>query len=197
MRIAVVDDERLIRKDLIYYLKDLAPDAEIEEADSGFTAVELANSKPFDIFFLDINLGDMKGTVLALMLQKTAPEASVVFVTAYGEYGPQAFELNAVDYIMKPFNKARVEKALKKAVQMRNLARLEKMEEAGRSSGSMAGAAGPGLLEPRGLPGLPGLQAPGRERAMARKPDGKLGGWMGSESESRIRERSRSITTGK
>lgn len=129
MRIAVIDDERMIRKDLIYYLKALAPDAEIEEADSGYSAVELANAKSFDVFFLDINLGDTKGTVLALMLQKTAPQASVIFVTAYGEYGPQAFELNAADYIMKPFNKERVEKALKKALQQRRINCLDNEEE--------------------------------------------------------------------
>lgn len=161
MRIAVVDDERLIRKDLIYYLKDIVPDAEIEEADSGFAAVELANSKTFDIFFLDINLGDMIGTVLALMLQKTAPDAAVIFVTAYGEYAPQAFELNAVDYIMKPFNKERVDKALKKALQQKRLNSLERLEQA--SAGMPGAVLGAGVVSGTGMSatmaGTPGTGA--------------------------------------
>ncbi|MEA4987248.1 MAG: LytTR family DNA-binding domain-containing protein [Anaerovorax sp.] len=115
MRIAVIDDERLIRKDLINYIKELTPDAVISEAENGEEAVKLATENNFDIFFLDINLGDMNGTVLAMMLEKITPETAVIFVTAYNEYAAKAFELNAVDYVMKPFGKNRVEKALKKA----------------------------------------------------------------------------------
>lgn len=115
MRIAVVDDERLIRKDLVRYIEEICPGAEVFEAENGESAVELAAKHAFDIFFLDINLGDMKGTVLAMMLQNISPDSAVIFVTAYGEYGAKAFDLDAIDYIMKPFSRERVEKALRKA----------------------------------------------------------------------------------
>lgn len=115
MHIAVVDDERLIRKDLGSCIRELRPDAVVWEAENGEAAVKLATEHSFDIFFLDINLGDMNGTVLAMMLEHIRPDAAVIFVTAYSEYGVKAFELNAVDYVMKPFGKERIEKALKKA----------------------------------------------------------------------------------
>ena len=115
MRIAVVDDERLIRKDLVGFIQELRPEAEICEGSSGEDAVKLASQYSFDIFFLDINLGDMKGTVLALMLDNLQPGCAVIFVTAYEEYGVKAFELDAVDYVMKPLGKQRIEKALLKA----------------------------------------------------------------------------------
>lgn len=115
MKIAIVDDERPSRSELRYLVQELEPDAEIAELDSGAAAVELAAEQAFDLFFLDINLGDMSGTALAVMLRHMLPQASIVFATAYSEYATKAFDLEAVDYIMKPFEKSRVKAALGKA----------------------------------------------------------------------------------
>lgn len=122
MRIAVIDDERPARSELKHQLTELLPDAVIEEGESGAQALEMAGEKQFDLFFLDINLGDINGTVLVNALQNMQPELKIVFVTAYSEYAVKAFELGVEDYIMKPYDKKRLQKVLKKcgAVQTGN-----------------------------------------------------------------------------
>ena len=62
MKIAVIDDERPSRKELIHQILSVMPDSLIEEADSGSNALELISSRPFDLLFVDINLNDMEGT---------------------------------------------------------------------------------------------------------------------------------------
>lgn len=114
MRVAVIDDERPARSELKHQLLELLPDAEIEEGDCGAAALELAGSRKFDIIFLDINLGDINGTVLVNALKNMQPGVKIVFVTAYSEYAVQAFELEVEDYVMKPYDKKRLEKVLKK-----------------------------------------------------------------------------------
>lgn len=112
MRIAVVDDERPARSELKHQLEELVPDAEITEGDSGAAALELAGKGQYDLFFLDINLGDINGTVLVNALKTMQPAAQIVFVTAYSEYAVKAFELGVEDYVMKPFDQARLQKVL-------------------------------------------------------------------------------------
>lgn len=114
MRIAVIDDERPARSELKHQLTQLLPEAVIEEGDSGAKALELAGEETYNLFFLDINLGDIQGTVLVNALKKMQPDMKIVFVTAYSEYAVKAFELGVEDYIMKPFDKRRLEKMLKK-----------------------------------------------------------------------------------
>ena len=93
MRIAVIDDERPARSELRHQLLELLPDAVIEEGDCGAKALEIAGEEKYDICFLDINLGDINGTVLVNALRTMQPEMKIVFVTAYSEYAVQAFEL--------------------------------------------------------------------------------------------------------
>ncbi len=115
MKIAIVDDERPSRSELCYFVKKFLPEAELLDADCGTKAVELAAAHKIDIFFLDINLGDISGITLATMLRQAQPNAAVVFSTAYDTYALQAFDLGAADYIMKPYNESRVKTALQKA----------------------------------------------------------------------------------
>ena len=114
MKIAVIDDERPARSELCHQLTALLPEAVIEEGDSGARALEMAGETAYDLFFLDINLGDINGTVLVNALRNMHPGMKVIFVTAYSEYAVKAFELGVEDYIMKPFDKRRLEKMLKK-----------------------------------------------------------------------------------
>ena len=114
MRIAVIDDERPSRSELLHLLGEALPEAQLDEADSGSRAVELAAQHSYDAFFVDINLGDMTGTTLSVMLKKLHPHAQVVFATAYDEYAVKAFDMDAADYIMKPFDPARVERAVRR-----------------------------------------------------------------------------------
>ncbi len=114
MRIAVIDDERPARSELRHQLTEFLPEAVIEEGESGAQALQMAGEDRFDLFFLDINLGDINGTVLVNALKNMQPEDKVIFVTAYSEYAVKAFELGVEDYIMKPYDKRRIEKMLKK-----------------------------------------------------------------------------------
>ncbi len=114
MRIAVIDDERPARSELKHQLWELLKDAQIDEGESGAQALEMAGGGGGGFFFLDINLGDINGTVLVNALKNMQPAMKIVFVTAYSEYAVKAFELEVEDYIMKPFDKKRLEKMLKK-----------------------------------------------------------------------------------
>ena len=114
MRIAVIDDARPARSELKHQLSELLPHAQIDEGENGAQALEMAGETGYDLFFLDINLGDINGTVLVNALKNMQPEMKIVFVTAYSEYAVKAFELEVEDYIMKPFDKRRLEKMLKK-----------------------------------------------------------------------------------
>lgn len=112
IKIAVVDDERPARSELKYQLMELLPEAEIDEGDSGAAALKLAGEGTYDLFFLDINLGDISGTDLVHAVQTMQPRARIVFVTAYSEYAVAAFELGVVDYVLKPYEKGRLKKVL-------------------------------------------------------------------------------------
>ena len=78
MKIAVIDDERPARGELIHQIREVLPDSTIEEADSGASALELLSSQTFDLLFIDINLNDMEGTTLAAAAQKILPGARCV-----------------------------------------------------------------------------------------------------------------------
>ena len=114
MRIAVVDDERPARSELKHQILQLLPEAQVDEGESGSQALEMAGEERYDIFFLDINLGDINGTVLVNALKNMQPEMKIIFVTAYSEYAVKAFELEVDDYILKPFDRRRLEKMLRK-----------------------------------------------------------------------------------
>lgn len=136
MKIAVIDDERPARRELIRQIQETMPDCEIKEADSGAGALELFNTEDdFDILFVDINLNDMEGTTLAATAKKLLPQAKIVFATAYSQYAAKAFEMEIDDYILKPFDPDRVHHVLEKCV--RGLAQqqgAERQQENGERS---------------------------------------------------------------
>lgn len=123
MRIAVVDDERPARSELIHQLTTLVPDAVLIEGDCGAAALKLAETERFDLFFLDINLGDINGTHLVNAIKTMQPSTSIIFVSAYSDYGVKAFELGVTDYIMKPYDKKRLEQVLDKCLQQKTFDR--------------------------------------------------------------------------
>jgi two-component system LytT family response regulator len=109
-----VDDEPLARQNLRILLKE-DPDIEVVgEAGSGREAVALIREHSPDLVFLDIQMPEMTGfDVLDKMDASQIP--AVVFVTAYDKYALRAFEVHALDYLLKPFDDARFEKALRRA----------------------------------------------------------------------------------
>ncbi len=111
LNILVVDDERLARKDLISMLINFGIIGDIEEADCVGSAIDKINEKLPDIIFLDIQMPGGNGFEL---LDKTDINAEIIFVTAYDEYAIRAFEVNALDYLLKPVEQKRLEETLKR-----------------------------------------------------------------------------------
>ena len=114
MRIAVVDDERPARSELIYLIRQCSPEAEVMEADSSEHLMALLDNETFDACFVDIDLGGANGTTLASMIKSRQPETLIVFATAYREYAVKAFDLGAVDSLLKPFDLERVKKSMER-----------------------------------------------------------------------------------
>ena len=112
MRIAVIDDEKYSRVELTHQIREYLPQAEVEEAGNGAQAMQLLERTVFDILFIDIHLGDMEGTTVASLARRLMPAAKIIFATAYSEYAVQAFEMQVDDYILKPFDPARIRQVL-------------------------------------------------------------------------------------
>lgn len=110
----VVDDEPPIRAELRYLLEQDSRVGEIDEAGSGSEAVEKILAGHPDVLFLDIQMPGTSGIKLAETLGSLKRPPAVVFVTAFSEHAAEAFELDAVDYVLKPVEASRLEKALDK-----------------------------------------------------------------------------------
>lgn len=118
MKVLIADDEMLSRKELAYMIKDSPLVDEIVEADSAEeTAKQVAEHDDIDLVFMDIQLGDGNGITLGKEIAANGYRPRVVFATAYDEYALEAFDANAVDYILKPFEQSRVNAALKRVAE--------------------------------------------------------------------------------
>ena len=102
LRALVVDDEEPALAELRFRLEELGEPLEIETAATTVEALRLLHQRPFDALFLDIQMPGLDGLQLAGTLSGLARPPAVVFVTAYDEYALRAFELRALDYLMKP-----------------------------------------------------------------------------------------------
>ncbi|AGC45355.1 DNA-binding response regulator [Myxococcus stipitatus DSM 14675] len=118
MRVLVVDDEPLAR-DNVRHLLAREPDVSaIRECEGGQEAVALILREPPDLVFLDVQMPELDGFGV---LREVGPERMppVVFVTAFDRYAVRAFEVNALDYLLKPFSDARFQEALGRARKQR------------------------------------------------------------------------------
>jgi two-component system, LytTR family, response regulator len=113
LRTLVVDDEALARRNLTVLLRR-DPDIEIVECGSGREAIEQTKRLKPDLMFLDVQMPECGGFDVLEMLGGNMPP-TVIFVTAYDTYALRAFEAGALDYLLKPFDDARFERALKRA----------------------------------------------------------------------------------
>jgi two-component system response regulator LytT len=104
----VVDDEPLVRSELVYALERVAEDITIVEAATAATALATLAADPFDVVFLDIGLPGMSGIEAMTVINSLPHRPQVVFVTAFDEHALRAFELGAVDYVVKPVNEERL-----------------------------------------------------------------------------------------
>jgi two-component system response regulator LytT len=127
LRVLVVDDEQLAREELCFQL-NLAGDVDIVgQATNGPEALTAADELDPDVVFLDVQMPGLTGFEVARSLLERTDEAPVVvFVTAYDQHALEAFEVNAVDYLLKPVDPGRLQEAL---------ARVRRRMGAGRSEG--------------------------------------------------------------
>jgi two-component system response regulator AlgR len=118
LNILLVDDETLARTRLRTLLADCAatlPTHVAGEAANGRKALELLNKTAVDVMLLDIRMPEMDGIEVAQHVQKLSQPPAIIFTTAYDDYAIRAFEVNAVDYLLKPIRAARLLHALQKA----------------------------------------------------------------------------------
>ncbi|MDB1124047.1 LytR/AlgR family response regulator transcription factor [Vibrio algarum] len=111
----IADDEPLLRFHLNQALADLWPDLDIKGlAENGQKALDLIELHHPDILFLDIKMPVLDGMAVANKLAQYQNSPYIVFVTAYDEFAVQAFEANAIDYLLKPLSDARLERCIRK-----------------------------------------------------------------------------------
>ncbi|HKE31353.1 MAG TPA: LytTR family DNA-binding domain-containing protein [Candidatus Angelobacter sp.] len=110
--VLIADDEPLARRTLREHLRGLGWVGPIHEARDGKTAIMLANNHRPDLLFLDVV---MPGATGLEVLEQLAYEPKVIFTTAYDQYAVTAFELGALDYVLKPFGRDRLERVLRRA----------------------------------------------------------------------------------
>jgi two-component system response regulator AlgR len=119
LRVVIVDDEAPARSRLKELLADCAGELPLTiagEAESGPAAIELLAADPADVVLLDVRMPEMDGIEVAQHLQKLERPPAVVFATAYDAYAIRAFEVHAVDYLLKPIRLARLKEALARAL---------------------------------------------------------------------------------
>ncbi len=112
----IVDDEQLAREELEYLLNSAGDVRVVASGKNGLEAVTLIREHNPDLVFLDVQMPGLDGFgVIKRLLEKKTPMPQVVFATAFDQYAVKAFEVNAVDYLLKPFDKKRVAQALERA----------------------------------------------------------------------------------
>jgi two-component system, LytTR family, response regulator LytT len=112
----IVDDEKPARDELAFLLKAFPEINLIGQGKNGVDAVNLIKEHAPDLVFLDVQMPGLDGFgVLRKLVERKMKVPHVVFATAFDHYAVQAFDVNAVDYVLKPFDKARIAKAIQRA----------------------------------------------------------------------------------
>ena len=125
-RAIIVDDEELARSIIREYLAD-HPEIEIvAECANGFEAVKAVTELKPDLLFLDVQMPKLNGFEV---LELVESDLVVVFITAYEQYAVKAFEVHAVDYLLKPFSHERFDEALKRAAEKLDLREFPQQQE--------------------------------------------------------------------
>ena len=111
MKAVIVDDERLARKELRRLLEEHEEIEIIGECSNGMEAIEFINANKPDLVFMDIEMPELNGFEVIEQIDKTP---AIVFVTAYNDYALKAFEVNALDYVVKPVDPERLRETIAK-----------------------------------------------------------------------------------
>lgn len=114
IKVAIIDDEQLAVDNLVFFLKQfpaLEVVGAVTEVDELFKCLE---ENEVQLIFMDIEMPEMSGLELASKVTEDYKDIEIIFATAYNQYAIQAFDLNAIDYILKPLSYARIEKTVNK-----------------------------------------------------------------------------------
>jgi two-component system, LytTR family, response regulator len=131
----IVDDEQLAREELKYLLDETGGVDVLAEGANGVEAVELIREYQPDVVFLDVQMPGLDGfAVLKKLIEHHDPLPQIIFATAFDQYAVRAFDVNAIDYLLKPFDKGRVLQALDRA-------RI-RLQETAQTEGDALGRAG-------------------------------------------------------
>lgn len=112
----IVDDEAPARSELRFLLEQTGKIGSIIEASSVRSTIEMLMEARVDVVFLDISMPGASGLQLAEALYKLKNPPAIVFVTAYSDHAVEAFDVDAVDYLMKPVEEARLDRAIEKVI---------------------------------------------------------------------------------
>jgi two-component system LytT family response regulator/two-component system response regulator LytT len=118
----IIDDEQLAREELAYLLAQVGGVDVVAQGANGIEAVDLIEEHHPDMVFLDVQMPGLDGFAVIQKLMEQQSKASadaepmpqIVFATAYDQYAVRAFDVNAVDYLLKPFDRTRVEQAVER-----------------------------------------------------------------------------------
>lgn len=117
MKVLVIDDEELARRRIVHLLEEVPEIEVLGECSNGRTAIKQINERKPDLIFLDINMKDMNGFEVLQKIVVT-PKPIVIFVTAYDNYASRAFDVDAFDFLLKPFKDQRFFKTINKVLEI-------------------------------------------------------------------------------
>jgi two-component system response regulator LytT len=137
LRTVLVDDEQLARDELSYLLGQVDRVEIIGQAGNGVEALKTIEHLQPDLVFLDVQMPGLTGFEVARRIIGEGPSTHIVFVTAYDQHAIEAFEVNAVDYLLKPVDPARLEVAVQRARRRISFERLN--AERGTAAGGETG----------------------------------------------------------
>ncbi len=110
LRAVVAEDEALLRQSLLTLLAEVCPQLQIVgDCEDGASALETIAAQQPEVVFLDIRMPGLTGIEVARAMREVSPRSQVVFVTAYDQYAIDAFEHGAVDYLLKPIGRERLQ----------------------------------------------------------------------------------------
>jgi two-component system LytT family response regulator len=118
MKVIVIDDEPLARMIVKEYLQKYTQFKIVEECVNGFEGLKAIQKHSPDLIFLDVQMPKINGFE---MLELVEDPPAVIFTTAFDEFAIKAFETHAIDYLLKPFNSDRLDKAIQKFLQQQNM----------------------------------------------------------------------------
>src|ERR1044071_7078269 len=139
LRTIVVDDEQLARSELCFLLEQLGGIEIIGQAGNGVEALNVIEEYQPDLVMLDVQMPGLTGFEVARRVIQAGFEAQLVFVTAYDQYAIEAFEVNAVDYLLKPVEPERLTTAVERVKKRLAAEKKDEKKEDGKTEDGKTG----------------------------------------------------------